>query len=91
MRAGVVTAGLLVGVLAACSSSSETTVDARKLERDIRSELQRSNRVREVDCPDGVKLETGTTFECTATVEGTSQIIDVELTGDKGFDFALRS
>jgi hypothetical protein len=84
-------AGLVLVVLAAGCSSSESTVDAGALERDIKTELQRSNRVSKVDCPDGVKQEKGETFECTATVEGKPQIIDVELTSDQEVVFELRA
>ncbi|MGH1344566.1 MAG: DUF4333 domain-containing protein [Nannocystales bacterium] len=40
--------------------------------------------VSSVDCPDGVKAEKDTTFECTATVDGTDVHFDMKVIDDKG-------
>jgi hypothetical protein len=79
-----------LALLPACSEG-ESTLDADELERDIRSNLQRSNRVSSVDCPDGVKLEKGVTFTCTARVEGKRRIVDVLLETPEKVTFGLRT
>ena len=95
MRRGRVSVALATGALVAgataCGSSGSTTVDATKLERDIRNELEQSNRVQRVVCPGNVKAETGARFTCLAIIEGTRQVIDVRLTGKQHVVFALRS
>ena len=80
---------LVVGV-SACSSSDARTVDASKLERDIRAELEQSNRVQRVGCPNDVEVEAGARFTCFAIIEGTRQLIDVRLTGKQQVVFSLR-
>lgn len=82
---------VVVAVAAGCSSTTET-IDAGKLERSIKSFLEKSNRVTSIKCPDDVKLEKGATFTCAAQIEGTRQIIEVTQKNDKGsVVFGVRS
>jgi hypothetical protein len=81
---------LTLAVGAAACGSSDETLDHDKLEREIRTQLEQSNRVKGVRCPDDVKSAEGTTFECTATVEGTEQVIDGEVQAKRRVSIALR-
>ena len=84
-----VTAALVVG--ASACGSSDARLDHQKLEGKIRAELEQSNRVKDVHCPDEVKSERGTTFECTATVEGTQQVIDGTVRAKRNVSIKLRA
>jgi Domain of unknown function (DUF4333) len=80
----------LLAFLGACSSDT-TIIDAGKLEREITTVLERSNRVTSVECPEDVKAERGNSFTCAAEVEGTRTVIDVEQRNDNGrVVFAIR-
>jgi hypothetical protein len=91
VRQAIVGVAMVIAVAAACSSTTET-IDAGKLERSIKSFLEKSNRVTSIECPEDVKLEKGATFTCAARIEGTRQIIDVTQKNDKGsVVFGVRS
>ena len=89
-RAGI---GLVVALVAGASAcgSSDSTIDNRTLEQQIRTQLEQSNRVKDVRCPDDVKSATGTTFECTALIEGTEQVIDGRVDGKGSASIKLRA
>jgi Domain of unknown function (DUF4333) len=87
---GAALVGVVLALFVAACSSDGTTIDAGELERDLRSELERSNRVSSVRCPEGVKLEKGAKFTCTAKVEGARKVIDVELRTDEDLYFNVR-
>jgi len=73
----------------------ETVIDSAKTEGAIEENLEKSvgQKVASVDCPSGVKVEKGTTFECTvrlksgktetATLKVLNSDADVELTDIK--------
>lgn len=50
------------------SSSPSETLDTHQLERELRRQLESQSRVRvrRVDCPTGVELEAGRSFDCLA-------------------------
>ena len=50
----------------------ETVIDAAKTEAAIEQNLQRSTgqKVSSVECPSGVEVEAGATFECTVDLAG---------------------
>ena len=90
---GVAGIGLVVALVAgmgACGSS-DPTIDHATLEQQIRTQFEQSNRVKAVRCPDDVKSTTGTTFECTALIEGTEQVIDGRVEGKGSASIKLRS
>jgi NAD(P)H-hydrate repair Nnr-like enzyme with NAD(P)H-hydrate epimerase domain len=53
-------------VAAAVAGCGGTVIDAAKTEDAIQSDLEKTSglKVTSVDCPSGVEVETGTTFEC---------------------------
>lgn len=89
---GLVSA-LAVLALVALAGCGETVIDAGKteaaLEENLRSSLH--TRISSVECPSGVKVEAGTTFQCTvnlvggkaetATLRIRNKEADVEVTG----------
>ena len=92
-RLGAVAAlGLLLTLAAGCG---ETVIDSAKTEGAIEENLEKSvgQKVASVDCPSGVKVEKGNTFECsvklkngkteTATLKVLNSDADVELTDIK--------
>ena len=83
--------GLVVVLAASACGSSDSTIDHLTLEQQIRTQLEQSNRVKDVRCPDDVKSATGTTFECTALVEGTEQVIDGRVDGKGSASIKLRA
>jgi Domain of unknown function (DUF4333) len=91
LRRGAALIGVVLALLVASCSSDSATIDAAKLERKIQTVLERSNRVTSIECPDDVKAERGNSFICTARVEGTRTVIDVEQRNDNGsVVFAVR-
>jgi uncharacterized protein DUF4333 len=77
----IVVACSLIGTFA-CTK----TLDSAGLEEQIVAQLEQKGgpQVSSVSCPDGVKVETGSTFTCTATGDGTTWTIEVTQTDDKG-------
>jgi NAD(P)H-hydrate repair Nnr-like enzyme with NAD(P)H-hydrate epimerase domain len=59
-------AGLLIG------GCGETVIDDAKTEAAIEQNLERSvgQRVSSVDCPSGVEVTTGKTFDCAVSLDG---------------------
>ena len=47
--------------------------------------------MKDVRCPDDVESATGTTFECTAVIEGTEQVIDGRVDGKGSASIKLRA
>ncbi len=90
LRLGAALIGVMLALFGVACSSDSATINAEELERDLRSELERSNRVSSISCPDGVELEKGAKFTCSAKIEGQSQVIDVELTSDDDLVFNVR-
>jgi len=56
--------GALVLVLGGCG---DTTIDDVKTEETLKASLEKSlhEKIKQVDCPSGVKVEAGETFTCT--------------------------
>jgi hypothetical protein len=70
VRTGVVLAlPLLVFLAAGCG---ETVIDDVKTEAAIEQNLEDSvgQKVNSVECPSGVEVKTGTTFDCTVSLAG---------------------
>ncbi len=70
VRSGAVAALLAVAFLAV--GCGETVIDDAKTEAAIEENLQKSagQKVSSVDCPSGVEVKAGKTFECTVTLVG---------------------
>lgn len=78
--------GLLV--VAGCGSS---TVDTGQIESGIKSQVTAAGHtVSKVDCPSGVKSQTGGTFQCAITLEnGSTGKVKVTQLGHKKFQYEL--
>ena len=73
----------LVFAAAACTKSLDTDGLESKLKTQI--EAQTDSTITGVECPDDIKVESGGTFECTATEEsGATFTIEVVQTDDAG-------
>ncbi|HWA52890.1 MAG TPA: DUF4333 domain-containing protein [Solirubrobacterales bacterium] len=60
----------------------ETVLDSTKMEEQLKASLPSSlgEKVASVDCPSGVKVEKGTTFECTVRPQkGAEQVATIEI------------
>jgi hypothetical protein len=83
-----VTSALLVaaGLLGGCSIKAGDTISARNVERVIASRLAGTfhSPLPAVTCPGAVPAQAGTTFECTATVDGQRLAIRGTVTGTHG-------
>jgi hypothetical protein len=66
--------GALIGLAAAllAAGCGETVIDSAKTEAAIEQNLQRSTgqKVSSVECPSGVEVKTGATFDCTVDLGG---------------------
>ena len=53
----------------------ETVIDSTKMEGTIEENLEKSakQKVASVDCPSGVEVKTGSTFDCTVSLAGGKQ------------------
>lgn len=72
----------LVGATIALLGCGETVLDSTKMEEQLKASLSNSlgEKVVSVDCPSGVKVEKGTTFECTVKPEkGAKQVATIEI------------
>ena len=81
MRAVSVALGL-VAVAFLAVGCGETVLDSAKMEDQLKASLSNSigEKVSSVDCPSGVKVEKGTTFECTVKPEkGAEQVATIEI------------
>jgi len=70
----------VVALLAA--GCGETVLDSTKMEEQLKASLSNSlgEKVASVDCPSGVKVEKGTTFECSVKVQkGAEQVATIEI------------
>ncbi len=63
----IAVAALLGALLLAVSGCGDTVIDDVKTEEAIKADLEKSlhEKIKEVDCPSGVKVEAGKTFTCT--------------------------
>ena len=80
-RGTCVLLGLLVVALLA-AGCGETVLDSTKMEEQLKASLSNSlgEKVASVDCPSGVKVEKGTTFECSVKVQkGAEQVATIEI------------
>jgi hypothetical protein len=78
--ASLLLALLAVALLAA--GCGETVLDSAKMEEQLKASLSNSlgEKVVSVDCPSGVKVEKGTTFECSVKPEkGAKQVATIEI------------
>jgi hypothetical protein len=72
----------LVGAAIALLGCGETVLDSAKMEDQLKASLSNSlgEKVTGVDCPSGVEVEKGTTFECSVKVEkGAEQVATIEI------------
>jgi len=69
-RPGMIAALFTLAFLAA--GCGETVIDSAKTEAAIEQNLQRATgqKVSSVECPSGVEVKTGATFECTVELSG---------------------
>jgi len=72
-RSGAVAALLAVAFLAV--GCGETVIDDAKTEAAIEENLQKSvgQKISSVDCPSGVEVKAGKTFDCTVSLAGGKQ------------------
>jgi len=73
VRPGAIAA--LLGVAFLAAGCGETVIDDAKTEAAIEANLQKSvgQRVSSVDCPSGVEVKAGETFDCTVSLAGGKQ------------------
>ncbi|HEY8810238.1 MAG TPA: DUF4333 domain-containing protein [Solirubrobacterales bacterium] len=66
---------MLLGVAFLAAGCGETVIDAAKTEAAIEANLQKSvgQKVSSVDCPSGVEVKAGKTFDCTVRLVGGEQ------------------
>jgi hypothetical protein len=62
---------IICGISAIVLSSCAKTLDARKIEETIKSELNNQGKlsVESITCPKGIKLQSGQSFECTGELK----------------------
>jgi NAD(P)H-hydrate repair Nnr-like enzyme with NAD(P)H-hydrate epimerase domain len=67
-------AALAIAVFVA-GGCGETVIDSAKTEAAIEQNLENSvgQKINSVDCPSGVEVKAGTTFDCTVSVAGGKQ------------------
>ncbi len=70
VRFGAIAALLIAGVLAV--GCGGTVIDSAKIEATVEENLQKSlgKKVSSVDCPSGVEVKAGASFDCTVTLNG---------------------
>ena len=68
-------AALLAAALLLAAGCGETVIDATKTEAALEQNLRNSTgrNVSSVDCPSGVEVKAGKTFQCTVDVAGGGQ------------------
>jgi len=82
LRRRFASALVLVGAAIALLGCGETVLDSAKMEDQLKASLSNSlgEKVTSVDCPSGVKVEKGTTFECSVKVQkGAEQVATIEI------------
>ena len=82
MRARVIGACLLALVAVGCTR----TLDTKGLETQIQRFLAERGgpKMSQVSCPDGIKVQQGESFDCTATGDGSTWTIHVTQANDRG-------
>ena len=81
LRCSGVLLGLLVALVLA-SGCGGTEIDSTKQEEAVQANFEhvRGEKVSSVDCPSGVEVEKGTTFECTIKpAKGGEQVETLEI------------
>jgi Domain of unknown function (DUF4333) len=74
-----------LAALAAMAVGCTKILDKRGLEAQLATEVQQNGPALTVHCPDGVKAQSGATFQCTATgTDGSSFALTVTQTDAKG-------
>jgi NAD(P)H-hydrate repair Nnr-like enzyme with NAD(P)H-hydrate epimerase domain len=75
VRTGAIVTLLLAAAALLLAGCGETVIDDAKTEAAIEENLQRSvkQKVSSVDCPSGVEVEAGKTFDCTVSLAGGRQ------------------
>jgi NAD(P)H-hydrate repair Nnr-like enzyme with NAD(P)H-hydrate epimerase domain len=78
-------AGLVFGLLVAAVfvvGCGETVIDSAKMEDQLKASLSNSlgEKVVSADCPSGIKVEKGTTFDCEIKpAKGAEQVATIEI------------
>lgn len=80
--AALLCAAALTG-LSACSATLNTEPLTEEIQSKVK-EISGEDLETSVDCPSGVTAEAGSTFECTATIDGQELTIEVTQTNDDG-------
>jgi hypothetical protein len=78
---------LAVAILAFAAGACSTKLDTEGLEPQLQDQIEAKtgSTITGVDCPGDVKVETGLTFQCTATEEsGATFTVEVVQTNDAG-------
>ncbi len=78
---------ILGGALAALLIPSGPVLDSAAVEQGVQRVLTEdydAGNVSNVDCPRGQPVEPGTSFECTATIEGAEQAVPISVTTTEG-------
>ena len=78
-RAGALSAVALTGLLVV--GCGETVIDSAKTEAAIEQNLRRATgqKVSSVDCPSGVEVKAGATFECTVDLAGKQETATLKI------------
>ena len=79
--------GLLLVVVGAVRILTPNEIDSAKAERFIQDSFveEQGAEVRSVDCPEGVDIEAGKTFDCTVEfTDRTTQRVALEMLDDEG-------
>lgn len=77
--------GVALVAVAVLAAGCTKILDKQSLEAQLATDLQSNGPALTVRCPDGVKAETGATFQCTASdPDGSSFAITVTQTDDQG-------
>ena len=72
----------LAGAAIALLGCGETVLDTTKMEEQLKASLPNTlgEKIASVDCPSGVKVEKGTTFECSVKpAKGAEQVVTIEI------------
>jgi len=72
---------LLVAVALLASGCGETVIDSAKTEAAIEQNLHRATgqKVGSVECPSGVEVKAGATFECTVELAGKQETATLKI------------
>ncbi|WP_354701156.1 hypothetical protein DSM112329_01463 [Paraconexibacter sp. AEG42_29] len=79
----------LVLTLTGCGKTVRASDVEGKVVKNLQGQMP--SRTITVDCPDGKKAEKGTTFTCTAQIDGKASDVDVRLVSERSFSFRIHS